>query len=213
MSMTPSRPRADLSRFNNADFPLGAGIMKRTLWYITNALFFINPLFPFRSPKPVLLRLFGAKVGKGVVIHPGVNIKFPWKLSVGDHVWIGQRAWLDNIDMLTVQSNVVISQGAMLILGSHDYKKPDYPTLSGPVVLEEGSWVGAGAMVLGGVTLRSHSLLSAGSVTGTSLKAYTIYRGNPALPVRDRVMFGEAEHVPDPATEEAGLRNDPGGEA
>lgn len=189
--MTQQRPRVDLSRFDNSDFPLGAGIVKRTLWYFTNALFFINPFFPFRSPKPVLLRLFGAKVGRGVVIHPGVNIKFPWKLRIGDQVWIGQRAWLDNIDTLTIQSNVVISQGAMLILGSHDYKKPDYPTMAGPVVLEEGSWVGAGAIVLGGVTLKSHALLSAGSVTGKNLKAYTIYRGNPAIPVRDRIMQGE----------------------
>ena len=188
--MTGTRPTADLSRFNNAGFPLGAGIIKRTLWYFVNVLFFINPLFPFRSPKPMLLRLFGAKVGHGVVIHPGVNIKFPWKLCIGDHVWIGQRAWLDNIDTLTIHSHVVISQGAMLILGSHDYKKPDYPTLAGPVVLEEGSWVGAGAMVLGGVTLKSHALLSAGSVTSKSLDAYTIYRGNPATAVRERVMEG-----------------------
>ncbi|HMN05720.1 MAG TPA: WcaF family extracellular polysaccharide biosynthesis acetyltransferase [Flavobacteriales bacterium] len=191
--MTTQRPQADLSRFNNADFPLGAGFIKRLLWYFTNAVFFINPLFPFRSPKPMLLRLFGAKVGKGVVIHPGVNIKFPWKLSIGDHVWIGQRAWLDNIDELTIHSNVVISQGAMLILGSHDYRKPDYPTLSGPVVLKEGSWVGAGAMVLGGVTLESHALLAAGSVTGKNLKAYTIYRGNPAVEVRARIMDGEKQ--------------------
>lgn len=200
--MTTTRPRADLGRFSSAGFPLGAGFIKRTLWYFTNALFFINPLFPFRSPKPFLLRLFGAKVGKGVVIHPGVNIKFPWKLSIGDHVWIGQRAWLDNIDQLTIESNVVISQGAMLILGSHDYKKPDYPTLAGPVVLEEGSWVGAGALVLGGVTLKSHALLAAGSVTGKNLKAYTIYRGNPAVPVKERLMEGEQALGPTAETTE-----------
>ncbi len=205
--MREEKPRVDLSRFDNSDFPLGAGLIKRTLWYFVNALFFINPLFPFRSPKPLLLRIFGAKVGKGVVIHPGVNIKFPWKLSIGDHVWIGQRAWLDNIDQLTIHNNVVISQGAMLILGSHDYKKLNYPTLAGPVVLEEGSWVGAGALVLGGVTMKSHSLLAAGSVTGKALRAYTIYRGNPAVPVRDRVMEGESPHVPDIAEEEDRLRN------
>ena len=101
----------------------------------------------------------------------------------------------------------------MLILGSHDYKKVDYPTLAGPVILEEGSWVGAGAMVLGGVTMRSHALLAAGSVTGRSLRAYTIYRGNPAMPVRDRVMAGEAPHEPDIAAEEAKLGNAPSDEA
>ena len=182
------RKRVDLSRFNNADFPKGAGAVKMTLWYFTNALFFQNPLFPFRSPKPALLRLFGARVGKRVVIHPGVNIKYPWKLTIGDHVWIGQRAWLDNIDQLIIRDHVVISQGAMIIQGSHNYKRVDYPTMSGPVVLEEGSWVGAGAMVMLGVTLKSHSVLAAGSVATKDLEAYMIHQGNPAQPVRERVI-------------------------
>ena len=63
--MSAERPRVDLSRFNNADFPKGAGVVKMTLWYFTNALFFINPCFPFRAVNPGLLRLFGARVGKG----------------------------------------------------------------------------------------------------------------------------------------------------
>lgn len=186
--MSAERTRVDLSRFNNADFPKGAGVMKMTLWYFTNAAFFLNPFFPFRSMKPGLLRLFGARVGKGVVIHPGVNIKYPWKLTIGDHCWIGQRAWLDNIDQLTLGNNVVISQGGMIIQGSHNYKKVDYPTMSGPVILEDGSWVGAGAMVMLGVTLKSHSVLSAGSVATKDLEPYMIYQGNPAMPVRERVI-------------------------
>lgn len=183
-----TRPTVDLSRFDNSDFPKGAGAIKRTLWYFTNAVFFLNPCFPFRSVKPALLRLFGAQVGKGVVIHPGVNIKFPWKLTIGDHCWIGQRAWLDNIDQLTLQNHVVISQGAIIVQGSHDYKKPHYPTLSGPVLLESGSWVGAGAIVTLGVTLKSHSVLAAGSVATKDLEPYMIYQGNPAQPVRERVI-------------------------
>lgn len=183
------RPQVDLSRFDNTTtFTPGAGVVKRTLWYFTNALFFINPCFPFRSPKPALLRLFGARVGKGVVIHPGVNIKFPWKLTIGDHSWIGQRAWLDNLDRLTIGSNVVISQGAMIIQGSHDYKKVDYPTYTKPVVLEDGSWVGAGAIVTLGVTLRTHAVLAAGSVATRELAPYMIHQGNPAVAVRERVM-------------------------
>jgi putative colanic acid biosynthesis acetyltransferase WcaF len=183
------RRKVDLSRFDNSrTFDPGAGLIKHTLWYFVNALFFINPLFPFRSPKPVLLRLFGAKVGKRVVIHPGVNIKFPWKLLIGDHSWIGQRVWLDNLDQLSIGSNVVISQGAMIIQGSHDYKKVDYPTYTKPVVLEDGSWVGAGAIVTLGVTMRSHSVLAAGSVATKDLEPYMIYQGNPAVVVRERMV-------------------------
>lgn len=187
--MSVHRAQADLSRFDNStSFDPGAGMVKRTLWYFTNALFFINPCFPFRSPKPALLRLFGAQVGRGVVIHPGVNIKFPWKLRIGDHCWIGQRAWLDNLDTLTLGNNVVISQGAMIIQGSHDYKKVDYPTYTKPVTLEDGSWVGAGAIVVLGVTLRSHAVLTVGSVATKDLEAYTIYQGNPAVAIRERTI-------------------------
>ncbi len=187
--MTDPRPRVDLSRFDNSKtFHPGAGVVKRTLWFFVNAIIFQNPAFPFRSPKPALLRLFGARVGKGVVIHPSVNIKFPWKLTIGDHSWIGQHAWLDNLDQLTIGNNVVISQGAMIIQGSHDYKKIDYPTYTGPVVLEDGSWVGAGAMVTLGVTLRSHAVLAAGSVATKDLEAYTIYQGVPAVAVRERII-------------------------
>jgi putative colanic acid biosynthesis acetyltransferase WcaF len=186
--MTQGHTSVDLSRFDNSDYQVGASIVKYTLWYFVNALFFINPCFPFRAPKPWILRLFGAKVGKGVVIHPRVNIKFPWKLTIGDHCWIGQCAWLDNIDQLTLEDHVVISQGAKIILGSHDYKKVDYPTIHKPVVLERGSWVGAGAIVLLGLRLKSHSVLAAGSVATTDLEPYMIYRGNPAKPARPRII-------------------------
>lgn len=187
--MNTERKSVDLSRFDNTTvFDPGAGALKRTLWYFTNALIFRSPLFPFRSPKPFLLRLFGARVGRGVVIHPGVNIKFPWKLRIGHHCWIGQEVWLDNLDQLTLGDHVVISQGALILLGSHDYKKVDHPTLSRPVVLENGTWVGARAIVTLGVTLHSHAVLAAGSVATRDLDAYTVYQGNPAQPVRERVI-------------------------
>jgi putative colanic acid biosynthesis acetyltransferase WcaF len=94
------------------------------------------------------------------------------------------------LDQLTIGSNVVISQGAMIIQGSHDYKKIDYPTYTKPVVLEDGSWVGAGAIVTLGVTMKSHSVLAAGSMASKDLEAYTVYQGNPAVMVRERVIYG-----------------------
>ena len=95
---------------------------------------------------------------------------------------------MDNLDQLTLGDHVVISQGAMIIQGSHDYKQVAYPTYSKPVVLENGSWVGAGAMVTLGVTLHSHAVLAAGSVATKDLQAYHIHQGNPAVPVRERTI-------------------------
>lgn len=186
--MSKARKKVDLSQFDNSDYKHNASGLKRLLWYFTNALFFINPLFPFRAPKPLLLRMFGATVGKGVVVHPGVNIKFPWKLKIGDHVWIGQRAWLDNIDQLTIGNNVNISQGALIILGDHDYKNVSHPTIHKPVVLEDGCWIGTRAIITLGVTVGTHAMLTAGSVASKDLDPYFIYKGNPAEKVRERVV-------------------------
>lgn len=83
--------QADLSKYNNSWYKPGANAFVRFCWYFVNILFFINPLNPFSGVKVFLLRMFGAKLGKGVIIKPSVNIKYPWKfLPVGNYVWIGR---------------------------------------------------------------------------------------------------------------------------
>ena len=113
--------QTDLSKYNNDWYQPGAGKIKIALWYMTNALFLINPLNPFSSLKVFLLRLFGARIGKGVVIKQSVNIKYPWKLSVGDYTWIGERVWIDNLANVSIGKNTCISQGVYICSGSHDF--------------------------------------------------------------------------------------------
>jgi len=148
----------------------------------------MNPLNPVSSLKVWTLRLFGSEIGKGVVIKPGVNIKYPWLLKIGDHSWIGEKAWIDNLALTTIGSNVCISQGAMLICGNHDYNSSTFDLIVGEITLEDGAWVGAGSIVGPGVTVGSHAILALGSVAAKDLKEWTIYGGNPAEPVRDRVI-------------------------
>jgi putative colanic acid biosynthesis acetyltransferase WcaF len=145
-----------------------------------------NKCIPVSSLKVVLLRLFGAKVGAGVVIKPGVNIKYPWRLSVGNYCWIGEDVWIDNLDQVTIGNNVCISQGALLLCGNHDYKKSTFDLMTGSINIEDGAWVGAKSVVCPGVVLRTHAILTVGSVASSSLDAYGIYRGNPAVKVRER---------------------------
>lgn len=180
--------RTDLSKYNNSWYATGAGVLKRGLWYITNILFFENPLVPFSGMKCWLLRLFGAKIGAGVVIKPSVNIKYPWKLVVGEYVWIGEKVWIDNLGQVTIGNNVCISQGAMLLCGNHNYKKETFDLIVGDIVLEDGSWVGAQAVVCPGITLHSHSVLGVGSIANRNLDAYSVYQGVPAVKVRDRYI-------------------------
>jgi putative colanic acid biosynthesis acetyltransferase WcaF len=115
-----------------------------------------------------------------------VNVKYPWNLSIGDEVWIGENVWLDSLVMITIGSNVCLSQGAVLLTGSHNYKKTSFDLITGPIVLEDGVWIGAGAIVNQGITARSHAVLAAGSVATKNLEAYSIYQGNPAVKIRTR---------------------------
>ncbi len=180
----------DLSQYNNDWFDEGAGMLKRTIWFFVNALFFICPLNPLSGLKTFLLRRFGAKVGKGVVIKPRVNIKYPWKLSIGDYSWIGEGVWIDNLDRVDIGAHCCLSQEALLLIGNHNYKNSSFDLMIAPIVLEDGVWIGAQSTVTGGVTCKSHSVLAVQSVASSDLEAYGIYRGNPAVRVKERVMEG-----------------------
>ena len=115
----------DLSKFNNSWYQVGASYPKQLIWYFVNVLFFKSSFNPFSSLKVALLRAFGAKVGRGVVIKPSVNIKYPWKLSIGDYSWIGEEVWIDNLDQVKIGANCCISQGALLLCGSHKSRHLD----------------------------------------------------------------------------------------
>jgi len=180
--------KTDLSIYNNSPYHPGGTALKRAVWYYVNAIFFKSGLFPFYCFKNMLLRLFGATIGTGVEIKPCVNIKYPWLLNIGNHVWIGEEAWIDNLVMITIGSDVCISQGALLLSGSHNYKKQGFDLITGNITIEDGAWIGAKAIVNQGVIIGTHAVLTSGSVATKNLQPYAIYQGNPAIKVRDRVF-------------------------
>jgi putative colanic acid biosynthesis acetyltransferase WcaF len=168
---------------------IGASRFKQVAWYFVNILFFKNPLNMLSSLKTGLLKLFGAQLGQGVVVKPAVNIKYPWKLKVGDHSWIGEEVWIDNLSDVIIGRNVTLSQGSLLLTGTHDHTRTTFDFMAYPIILEDGVWIGARAVVSGGTTCRSHSILGINSVAEKDLEAYTIYKGNPAVPVITRSIF------------------------
>jgi len=180
--------QTDLYLYNNSPYHPGANAVKRLLWYYVNSLIFKSSLFPFYWIKNFFLKLFGAKIGKEVEIKPCVNIKYPWHLTIGNEVWIGESVWIDSLVPIVIHNNICISQGAMLLTGSHNYKKTTFDLITGTIILEDGVWIGAGAIVNHGVTCGNHSVLAAGSVATKNLEPYTIYQGNPAQKVRERVI-------------------------
>ena len=168
---------------------IGASKPKQILWYFVNIIFFKNPFIIISSLKIALLKIFGARIGKGVVIKPVINIKYPWKLQIGNHCWIGEEVWIDNLSDVIIGNNVTLSQGALLLTGSHDHTRESFDFISYPIRLEDGVWIGAKATVFGGVICQSHSILGINSVAEKDLKPYTIYKGNPSVPVLTRNIF------------------------
>ncbi len=178
--------KTNLKQYNTHHYQPGAGWLKRVLWFYASALFFKTSLFPSSAFKVFLLRGFGAKIGGKVVLRHRLNIKYPWFLSVGDYSWIGEEVWIDNLVPVKIGAHVCLSQGAMLLTGNHDYSKSTFNLLTGEIVLEDGVWIGAKAMVCLNVIAAGHSVLTAGSIAVKNMEANFIYQGNPAVKVRER---------------------------
>ena len=179
--------KTDLSKYNNDWYSPGP-LIKRVAWFFVSSIFFRTNLLPLYAPKRFLLRVFGARIGKGLIIKPHVTIKYPWLLTIGDHCWIGEAVWIDNLATVTLGNNVCISQAGMLLCGNHDYTKEAFDLRVEPIVLEDGVWIGARALVCPGTTCREHAVLSVQSVATGILEPFGIYQGNPAVKVKNRII-------------------------
>lgn len=181
--------KVDLSSYNNEWYSPGAGTLKRFIWLMVNGIVFSTTIFPFNSVKVLLLKLFGAKIGKQVTIKPNISIKYPWFLEIGDHVWIGENVWIDNLTHVKIGNHCCLSQGAMLLTGNHDFTSSAFDLIVKPIILEEGVWIGAKAVVCPGVTCHDHAVLAVSSVATKNLQSFKIYQGNPAIEIKDRSLL------------------------
>ena len=132
--------------------------LKISLWYLVNN-FIIYSFLPSSKVRILLLRIFGAKIGVNITIHPYTNIKYPWKLEIGDNCWIGARVWIDNIANVKIGSNCCISQDVYFCTGNHDYKKKEFDLMSEEIVINDNCWVGAKSIIAPGVNLEANSII------------------------------------------------------
>ena len=161
------RTPIDLSRYTSCNFDRGASRIKEALWVLVKCTFFLNPLPLPSGLRCRLLRLFGATVGKGVVIRSRTNVSFPWRLSIGDHSWIGEQVEILSLAQVRIGSHVCISQRAYLCTGSHNFRSAGFSLVTRPITVEDHSWVAANAFICPGVTIGERSMVGAG-VTVTS---------------------------------------------
>lgn len=178
----------DLSRPDSRELVRGRSRFVELLWILLGAPVLASRLMLSASVRSAVLRLFGAKIGRQMYMKPGVRVKFPWYLTVGDYCWIGEDVWIDNLAPVSIGSHVCVSQGAYLCTGNHDWSKPNLKLFTRPITLERGCWVGAKTLVGPGVTVREGAILTAGGVATKDLQAFGIYSGNPAVFIKKRVV-------------------------
>ena len=173
-----------LAGYTAGDFARGAPFWKEALWWLFRWIFFDTSL-PWPSAlRCAILRTFGASIGNGVVIRSKVNVTFPWRLTLGDHVWLGDEVLILSLAPVTIESDVCISQRAFLCTGSHDYRRESFDLITKPITVRQGVWIAASAFIGPGDEIAPGAVIAAGSVVLDSVPSVTLMRGNPATAVR-----------------------------
>jgi putative colanic acid biosynthesis acetyltransferase WcaF len=160
----------------------------RVLWQLVAQLFFRLSPRPLHSWRSFLLRCFGAKVGRGVHVYPGVNIWAPWNLELQDECGIGNGATLYSQAKITIGKRAVISQGVNLCTGTHDYTRPGSPLVARPIVVGDNAWVASEAFVHPGVTIGAGCVIGARAVVVSDMPEWMVCAGHPCKPLKARVM-------------------------
>lgn len=177
-----------LADFDNAWYDPGRSRFIRAVWLVLGRIFLESSLpWPYRF-KGWLLRLFGARIGVGVILKNRIVVKYPWNLEVGDHTWIGEAAWIDSLAKVTIGSNCCLSQGVMIETGNHDWSSETFDLVVKPVVVEDGAWMAVRSTMLPGSHLASHAVLAAGAVLSGSTEPYGVYAGVPAKRLKERCI-------------------------
>ncbi len=168
-----SMTERDLSQFKNDGFHRGASAFRGTLASFPGRLFSDSLPIP-SGVRSTILRRFGARVGQRVVLRSGLNISFPWRLDIGDHVWIGEGVQILSLAEVRIESHVCVSQGAFLCTGSHDYRDPYFGLITKTILLRKGCWVAARAFVGPGVEIGCQSVCAAGAVVTKSVPSHRV---------------------------------------
>ncbi|WP_416210826.1 putative colanic acid biosynthesis acetyltransferase [Frankia sp. Cr2] len=152
-----------LRDFTGAGYDKGRNKAWQAAWFATQNLVFGKWWCP-SALRPVLLRTFGARVGERVFIRHRVRVLWPWKLSIGDDCWIGEDAWLLNLETITIENDVCISQGTFLCTGSHNRHDPAFEYDNGPITVGAGAWIAAHCIVLRGTSIPPGTVVPLGTV-------------------------------------------------
>jgi putative colanic acid biosynthesis acetyltransferase WcaF len=176
----------DLSQFKLPDGFRGKSAFTVQLWWLVDALLFQpSPQIAF-AWRRMLLRLFGASIGRQVLLRPSVRVTYPWKLKIGDYSWIGDDVTIYSLGPITIGQHTVVSQGSYLCAGTHDPARVDFPILGPEIVIEDQVWLAAQVFVMPGITIGRGCVVAARSLVSSDLPAGQYCRGSPARVIAAR---------------------------
>jgi putative colanic acid biosynthesis acetyltransferase WcaF len=178
---------ADLRQYDQSNFDRGRPGWYVLLWWLLQAIVF--PLTPhsLHAPRCALLRLFGARIGKGVVIRPTARFTYPWKVDIGDYSWVGDDVVFYSLESIHVGQHCVISQKSYLCTGSHDMRSPTFQLVTKPIAIGNGAWVATNCFIGPGVQIGANAVIGARSSVFTSMPAGQICWGTPCRAHRPRL--------------------------
>lgn len=163
----------------------GRNVFVVQLWWIVYAVFFRpSPQFLY-GWRRFLLRIFGAKIGKKVILRPSCQITYPWKLQIGDHSWIGDEVVLYTLGLITIGSNTIISQRSYICTGTHDYTQSSFPIYALPITIGDSCWLATDVFVSPGVTICNETVVGSRSSVFKSIAEKGLYVGSPAKKIKD----------------------------
>ena len=168
------------------DWHPGESLLVRTLWFCLGSPLLSTRWLPGSAWRVQLLRIFGAQIGSGCRLKPGLRVKFPWRLHVGQACWVAEDAWIDNLATTTLGDRVCLSQGVYICTGNHDFRSPGFDLLLGPITIANDAWIAARAVLSPGSQIGPGAVVALGAVVSGFVPAGAIVRGNPAVKVGQR---------------------------
>ena len=177
----------NLKNYKNPKGFRGKSKLTVQLWWTVYALFFKPSPQAMYGWRRFLLRSFGAKIGIGVIIRPSVRVTYPWKISIGDHSWLGDVVVLYSLGEIEIGSNTVISQRSYICTGSHDYNSESFEINSKKISIGDKCWLATDVYVAPSITIGDFTVVGARSSVFKDLPPNTVCIGNPAKPYKERV--------------------------
>ena len=180
--MVDDQPFVNLRQYDQSWFDRGRASWYILLWWLVQAIAFPLTPHPCSSWRCTLLRLFGAKIGKGVLIRPTARFTYPWKVSIGDYSWIGDDVVLYSLDEIHIGEHCVVSQKSYLCTGNHDIHDPAFGLKTAKITIGNGVWIATDSFIGPGVEIGANAVIGARSSVFSNIPHGQVCWGTPCRP-------------------------------